>query len=239
MSSSLNTSSLNNAHSLLVSVARLGRGWKTRSHPATQPRERLELFEYESCPYCRKVREALSELDLEYVSRPCAKGSRNRALLKERGGKVQVPYLFDPNTQRGLYESEEIITYLAQAYGEGRSPVARVFAPLNTFGAGLSSALRPKGGKVRVDTTTRAQPSKPLELWNFEASPYCRRVREALCALDLDNVVHNVAKKSVRRPDLVALGGKMQVPYLVDPNTGTAMYESDDIVAYLTQTYGA
>lgn len=43
---------------------------------------------------------------------------------------------------------------------------------------------------------------------------------------------------SRRRPELVALGGKMQVPYLVDPNTGVAMYESDDIVAYLRKTYG-
>ena len=233
------SSSLNNAHALLVSVARLGRGMRARTQPASQPRERLELYEFESCPYCRKVREVLSELDVEYVSRPCAKGSRNRAALKARGGKVQVPYLVDPNTKRELYESEEIITYLTEAYGQGRAPLARVFAPLNTFGAGLSSALRPRGGKVRPAATTRAAPAQTLELWNFEASPYCRKVRETLCSLDLDSVVHNVAKKSTRRPELVALGGKMRVPYLVDPNTGTAMYESDDIVAYLDRTYGA
>jgi len=29
------------------------------------------------------------------------------------------------------------------------------------------------------------------------------------------------------------------VPYLVDPNTGREMYESDDIVAYLEAEYGA
>jgi glutathione S-transferase len=29
----------------------------------------------------------------------------------------------------------------------------------------------------------------------------------------------------------------MQVPYLVDPNTGRAMFESADIVAYLERTY--
>ena len=29
----------------------------------------------------------------------------------------------------------------------------------------------------------------------------------------------------------------MQVPYLVDPNTGAEMYESDDIVAYLQKRY--
>ena len=31
--------------------------------------------------------------------------------------------------------------------------------------------------------------------------------------------------------------GKMQVPYLVDPNTSAAMFESADIVAYLNATY--
>jgi glutathione S-transferase len=29
------------------------------------------------------------------------------------------------------------------------------------------------------------------------------------------------------------------LPYLVDPNTGTAMYESADIVRYLEREYGA
>jgi glutathione S-transferase len=31
----------------------------------------------------------------------------------------------------------------------------------------------------------------------------------------------------------------MMVPYLVDPNTGSAMYESADIQDYLLETYGA
>jgi glutathione S-transferase len=35
----------------------------------------------------------------------------------------------------------------------------------------------------------------------------------------------------------VERGGKMQVPFLVDPNTDSAMYESDDIVAYLEAQY--
>ena len=33
--------------------------------------------------------------------------------------------------------------------------------------------------------------------------------------------------------------GKMQVPWLHDPNTGTSMFESADIVAYLERTYAA
>jgi hypothetical protein len=33
-------------------------------------------------------------------------------------------------------------------------------------------------------------------------------------------------------------GGKSQFPYLVDPNTKVEMYESQDIIQYLTDTYG-
>ncbi len=63
-------------------------------------------------------------------------------------------------------------------------------------------------------------------------------MREALDELGLDVLVHNVAKKSKRRPELIERGGTMMVPYLADPNTGQEMYESDDIVAYLEETYG-
>jgi glutathione S-transferase len=50
--------------------------------------------------------------------------------------------------------------------------------------------------------------------------------------------VRNVPKRSPTRADLAQRGGKVQVPYLVDPNTAAAMYESDDIVAYLEAEYG-
>ncbi|MBU6283884.1 glutathione S-transferase N-terminal domain-containing protein, partial [bacterium] len=35
----------------------------------------------------------------------------------------------------------------------------------------------------------------------------------------------------------VARSGKMQVPWLHDPNTGVSMFESADIVDYLDRTY--
>jgi len=58
-------------------------------------------------------------------------------------------------------------------------------------------------------------------------------------ALEIPYVLHNVAKNSPSRDAFVALSGKMQVPYLVDPNGGVAMFESADIVDYLDATYGA
>ena len=34
------------------------------------------------------------------------------------------------------------------------------------------------------------------------------------------------------------MDGKLQFPYLVDPNTDTKMFESKDIIDYLENTYG-
>jgi glutathione S-transferase len=177
----------------------------------------------------------MSELDLEYVCRTSARGSAKRAELVERGGKAQFPYLVDPNTGTELYESEDIIDYLHRTYGEGRSSMSRALSPLNSMSAGIASAVRPRGRRVRQ--ARERQPDKMLELFNFEASPYCRKVREELNELDLDHRVRNVAKRSKRRPELIERGGRMMVPYLIDPNTGTELYESDDIVAYLRETY--
>jgi len=38
-------------------------------------------------------------------------------LLAERGGKVMMPYLIDPNTRISMYESAEIQRYLRKTYG--------------------------------------------------------------------------------------------------------------------------
>jgi glutathione S-transferase len=228
----------NNLHSMAVSVVRLGRGTFASRKARREPEEALELYEFEACPYCRKVREVLSEMDLEYLSHPCARGSRNRARVIELGGKAQFPFLVDPNGGRRLYESEDIIDYLLTTYGGGRGTIGKVLAPLNTLGATLASALRPRGRRVLPGVAGRQGPAQPLVLYSFESSPYCRKVREALCELDLTCLVKNVAKGSDRRPELVARGGRMMVPYLIDPNTGAEMYESEDIVAYLHRTYG-
>lgn len=228
---------LNNVHSWATSILRGGRGLRVRWPGARQPAQALELYEFEACPFCRKVREVLSELDLSFLCHPCARGSRNRARAQALGGKLLFPFLVDPNTGRQLYESEAIITYLLETYGPGRGALSRALAPLNSLSSGVASALRPRGRHVD-EGAARRPAARPLTLYNFEASPYCRKVREALHELDLDFHCRNVAKGSARRPELVARGGTMMVPYLVDDNSGAAMYESDDIVAYLRRTYG-
>lgn len=235
-------SSLDDVHSWLASTVRGPRGLivvaENRRNPP-RPAHPLELYEFEPSPYCRKVREAMTELDLAYVSRTCARGAsstRHRAV--DLGGKQQFPFLVDPNTDQRLYDSEQIVTYLAETYGPGRSRLGRITATANTAVAAAATLLRPRGREVRPDLQTRQQPDELPVLYNIEASPYCRKVRETLCELNLDYRIENVGKFSARRPELVDRGGKMMVPYLIDPNTGDEMYESDDIIAYLENNYG-
>lgn len=230
------TGSLDNVMSYAASVLRLGFGMQLAPGART-PEKRLIAYEFEACPYCRKAREAASHLGLDVEVRPVAKGSPRRDELRERGGKMQVPYLLDPNTGKEMYESDDITRHLYQTYGAGRVPVLLKIGYLGNLLSFLATAMRPMRG-LRVVAGRKPAPEALLELYNMESSPYCRKAREALSELDLPYVARNVPRGSPARAELEARGGKVQVPYLVDPNTGTEMYESDDIVRYLYRTYG-
>lgn len=201
-----------------------------------RPDKPLELYEFEGCPFCRKVRQALSMLDLEARIYPCPHGgTRYRPEVERRGGKAMFPYLVDPNTGREMYESNDITRYLYETYGSGKRALSLSLGPLSTATSSFASLARLGGG-------SRARPNRapdqPLELWSFEASPYSRIAREALSELEIPYLLHNVAKKSPSRPAFIERSGKMMVPYLADPNTGREMFESADIVSYLRDTYG-
>jgi glutathione S-transferase len=222
--------------SFAASVARGGLGMQVGTL-GRRPEQLLELYDFEGCPYCRKVREALSILDLDAIVYPCPKGGTVYRPATERlGGKQQFPYLLDPNAGVDLYESDAIVRHLFDRYGDGRVPLALSLGLLGDGLSALTSGLRLGAGVRR--RPARA-PAQHLELYSFEASPFCRLVRETLTHLELPHLLHNVAKGSPKREAFVARSGKMMVPYLIDPNTGVAMFESADITAYLERTYGA
>lgn len=220
--------------SVAVTLTRFGGGRRVAG-VGRRPEKLLELYEFEGCPFCRKVREALSNLDLDARIHPCPKrGSRYREAVRQRGGKEQFPYLIDPNTGREMYESDDIVRYLYAEYGDGSPPLSLSAGPLTDLSAALAGLWRPGLGsfyrRARV-------PDQALELYSFEASPFCRIVREKLCALELPYVLHNVAAGSAGREALRERAGRVMVPYLVDPNAGIEMFESADIVRYLDESY--
>jgi len=79
-----------------------------------------------------------------------------------------------------------------------------------------------------------------LELYELPGCPYCAKVKTKLDELDLEYVSHEVPRSHSARTDVKEVSGQTGVPVLVDPDHDVeGMSESDDIVAYLEETYGA
>lgn len=205
--------------------------------PNAKPNLPLRLFEFELCPFCRKVREAVTMLDLDLLVFPCPKdGKVYREYVKQKGGKAQFPYLEDPNTGFEAYESDDIIRYLYKTYGPASGVVPPVVGSVSSFSAGLASIVRQGKGRSRV---SKAVPAKqPIELFGYEASPFVKMVRETLCELEIPYYLRTTARGSKTRTEMKDRLGRFQVPYIIDPNTGVAMYESAEICEYLMATYG-
>ena len=57
-------------------------------------------------------------------------------------GKSQFPYMVDPNTSQQMGESDDIISYLYNEYGDGNVPLLLKLGPLTAISNGL--ALLPR-----------------------------------------------------------------------------------------------
>jgi glutathione S-transferase len=79
-----------------------------------------------------------------------------------------------------------------------------------------------------------------LELYELPGCPYCAKVKTKLDELGLAYVSHEVPRSHSERTEVKDVSGQTGVPVLVDPaHDVEGMAESDDIVAYLDETYGA
>ncbi|KAH7281063.1 hypothetical protein KP509_36G028300 [Ceratopteris richardii] len=190
----------------------------------------LQLYEFEACPFCRRVREALTELDLSAEIYPCPKGSiHHRSIVQEKGGKEQFPFLVDANTGVNLYESGEIVKYLFRTYGDGRNPSPGILES-TIFTGWVPTLMRAGRGMTRWHFAVTEIPSKKLELFSYENNQFARIVREALCELELPYILHNAGIGSGSLP-------QVQVPSLVDPNTGMRLENHEEICDYLFSRY--
>jgi glutathione S-transferase len=78
----------------------------------------LELFHFEDCPYCQKVRRKLEELDVSYLSHPSPQGSVKREFLGRFVSDQQFPLLVDVEKNIFMVESQDICDYLERTYGK-------------------------------------------------------------------------------------------------------------------------
>lgn len=102
----------------------------------------------------------------------------------------------------------------------------------NLFGNSQKPVERSAEDQQKVDAQTAS-----LQLYHFDSCPYCARVRSHIEALALHIEQRDTRMTPGVRDELVAGGGKGQVPALriVDENGDVQwMYESSDIMGYLS-----
>ena len=210
-------------------LVRAGAGARVVRALGPRPETRLELYEFETCPFCRKVRDAIQALDLEVLVRPCPKrGERFRPEVKALGGRAQFPFLVDPNAGVSLYESDAIVRHLFQRYGRGNPPW-----PIGT--GGVDTALSMLAGMAHPSDGTFAEPGiepeQPLELVADEGSAASRRVRARLSSLQLPYVSKSAARGSARLESLSRRG--WLPPTLFDPNADVELPGAEAALAHL------
>lgn len=82
-----------------------------------QETKKLQLFQFEACPFCVKVRRKIRSNSLK-IALVDAKKPQNKQLLTEQGGKGKVPCLRieEDNKVTWMYESSDIIQYLENRF---------------------------------------------------------------------------------------------------------------------------
>jgi glutathione S-transferase len=108
----------------------------------------ITLYQVEWCPYCHRVREALTELGLAYetVNVPASRPARTKVI--ELSGQAKVPVITDGDLV--VADSARIVEYLDETYGhaadlEGRAH-HRESASFRTVRQTLDPPLTPSAG---------------------------------------------------------------------------------------------
>ena len=105
----------------------------------------------------------------------------------------------------------------------------------------LNAVFTPKS-MVRSDADqakVNAQASK-LKLYQFNACPFCVKVRRAMKRLNLPVETREAKLEGPYRSELISQGGKAKVPCLrIEAQDGSFqwMYESSEIVTYLQKQF--
>lgn len=250
----------------IASICRLPKGTTVRlpvpGKAVIDPPRLKELYDIENSLSCRKVRELITELDLvvETVI-PSAVNSRVMTTvgypyaLPVEGTKTVIPRLVLVATdgqEKVLLGEAAICDALHAIYSESPSDPTpdesitkeKALDILREIGNYIATACR-VGRGMRVSPAAAAtlinvpRPKQPLALYSYEGNQFCRLVREVLTELDLPYQLRSAGKESPRREELatVSTTGSTICPYLLDPNTNTAMAESVDIIRYLYKTY--
>ena len=86
----------------------------------------LALYHYDSCMFCARVRKAIATLNLKIELRDVMRDAKHRRDLEQGGGRSTVPCLRIGRGEdaKWMYESADIIAYLAKRFGENKGATA-------------------------------------------------------------------------------------------------------------------
>ena len=76
-----------------------------------------------------------------------------------------------------------------------------------------------------------------LTLYYKPTCPFCQRVLGEAEEMGIKFNLKDISTDDSVAEELIARGGKRRVPYLVDTDRATEMYESGDIIKYLQAHY--
>ncbi len=81
--------------------------------------ENLALYQFQSCPFCVKVRRQIHKLNLPIELRDAKNNEQFRNELADHGGRIKVPCLRieEAGDVQWMYESNDINAYLQQRFG--------------------------------------------------------------------------------------------------------------------------
>jgi glutaredoxin len=82
--------------------------------------QQLALYQFNTCPFCIKVRQEMRRLSLNVEQRDAQHSPENRQEMVAQGGSGKVPCLKINDADgksRWLYDSKAIIAYLQQRFG--------------------------------------------------------------------------------------------------------------------------
>ena len=101
----------------------------------------------------------------------------------------------------------------------------------------------PRGIKRGTDTqATIDEQTTRLALYQYQACPFCVKVRRVMKRLSLNIETRDVKRSTSAREQLLAGGGDLKVPCLrIDAADGSVswMYESSEIINYLETSFAA
>ena len=107
----------------------------------------------------------------------------------------------------------------------------------NLLTSALASQTRLWAGTKAAKTTINEQ--DPLIMYDNEADPLCRLVREAISELNLDVLIIPCPKGGERhKQQLQEMYSTDKIPFLIDKNTQTILNSASEIITYLYKHYG-